>query len=189
MRPPPWRRRCASRVSDAGPTKCSMLSPSSLNRWRFGLGDEATDRIPRGGRPRLRWGEMTLQGYDDNEGPSSSHRWRFALGDEAPERIPRGDRPRLRPDAGVDDNEDACERPPDPPEELLWRQSLDRREVILGVVSRLLASRSAAESHGAMDGEAYSSDSPRPSPARPRPRRAHRWPEIAENYISCTMIF
>ena len=75
----------------------------------------------------------------------SQSRRRFGLGDEAPEGVPPDSLPRLRSDAGVDDNEDACERSPDP--------AIDRRELILCVCSRILASRSARESHGAMDGE------------------------------------
>ena len=75
----------------------------------------------------------------------SLSRRRFGLGDEATEGVPPDSLPRLRSDAGVDDDEDACERSPDPP--------IDRRELVLRVSSRPLASRSARESHGAMDGE------------------------------------
>ena len=67
---------------------------------------------------------------------SSLSRRRFGLGDEAPERIPQDSRLRLRSDAGVDDDEDACERSPDPP--------LIRKEIVLRVFSR--ASRTARES-------------------------------------------
>ena len=66
---------------------------------------------------------------------------RFGLSDEAPERIPRDSWLRLRTDAGVDDDEDANERAPDPP--------IDR------VSTRPLASRSARESQCAMDGEGH----------------------------------
>ena len=117
-----------------------MLSTSSHSRRRFGLGVEA---------PVL--------------STSSLSRRRFGLGDEAPERTPQVCRlrsPCLR-EIARRDAEDASERSPDPP--------IDLGELVLRVAARPLASRSARESHGAMDGEGPPPNAPRHSPARLRP--------------------
>ena len=79
------------------------------------------------------------------------------MGDEEPEEIPQDNRLRLRSDVGIDEEDVACERPPDSP--------VDRRP---------LAARSARESQGAMDGEGPPRASPKHSPSRPRPRQMHR---------------
>ena len=107
---------------------------------------------------------------------SSLSRRRFGLGDEAPEMIPRDSPLRPRSDAGVGDHEDASERSPDPP--------IDRRELVLRVTTRPLASRFARESRGAMDGAGPPSASPRHSPARLRPRQNYRTTSLSAEYLS-----
>ena len=90
--------------------------------------------------------------------PALSRR-RFGLGDEGPERIPRDSPLRPRTDAGLGDDEDASERSPDPP--------IDRRELVLRVTTRPLASRFARESRGAMDGAAPPARVPPPGTRPP----------------------
>ena len=122
-----------------------MLSTSSLSRRRFGLGVEA---------PVL--------------STSSLSRRRFGLGDEAPERTPQVCRLRLPclREIARRDAEDASERSPDPaidrrvsefnlrPLRLGCRSARESRDRFgLGAGVEDSASRSARESHGAMDGE------------------------------------
>jgi hypothetical protein len=92
---------------------------------KFGLGDEA---------PGLATSSL------------SRRRLEFGLGVEAPERTPP--EPRLRLDAGVDDDEDAGERPPesDPPTDRI--DLVSRVFPLKNLIA--MASRSAREGHGAI---------------------------------------
>ena len=144
-----------------------MLSTSSLGRCRFVPGDEAPV-LATSSCNRRRFGlGVEATGVE----ASSCSRRRFGLGVEAPALSTSWLAVR---EADFDDDEDAGERSPDPP--------LDRREVVLRIFSRLLASRSARDSHGTMNGENVHPEClPWHSPGRPRP------PQLISNCVELSV--